>query len=327
MSATHENKTKPSVIRSCLQVVRFPAVFTAMSDIFLGFLLTHSSFDPINHFLFLLGCSSCLYLSGMLFNDIFDREIDSVERPNRPIPSGRVPLKFAIISGILLIAFGLGFALMNDIARNEKSYDSLFIAVILTLAIFAYDGLLKKTVLGPVAMGSCRFLNVMLGASATGAVWTTPQIYLAGCLGIYIIGLTWFARKETQINQAKNLIAPWLVINLGLAGLFLFVAKAHSGFLNRLLIPIAGDHSSITQAGPVILFLGFVILILNRRLLFALRKPVPERIQQAVKTMLLSYIILNSTIILYQTGNISYALMTVALLIPATVLSKWVFIT
>ena len=38
----------------------------------------------------LAGASSCLYLAGMALNDYADREVDAVERPARPIPSGRV---------------------------------------------------------------------------------------------------------------------------------------------------------------------------------------------------------------------------------------------
>ncbi len=327
MSETPEQKTEVSPVRSWLQVVRFPAVFTAMSDIFLGFLLTHSSLLPLNQFLFLLGSSSCLYLAGMLFNDIFDREIDSKERPNRPIPSGRVPLKSAIIAGVLLIAFGLCFAILNDLSQVEKTGHSFFIAIILTVAIFAYDGLLKKTVLAPLAMGSCRFLNVILGASATITVWASPQIYLASCLGIYIIGLTWFARKETEVNQSKSLILPCMIINLGLVGLLLFIARSLSPAIAKFLEPVTGSQTGMNQAGPVLIFLGFVVLILNRRLLFALREPVPKRIQHAVKTMLLSYIVLNATIILYQTESILLAILTVSLLIPATFLSRWIFVT
>ncbi|HAH43432.1 MAG TPA: hypothetical protein DCM07_00995, partial [Planctomycetaceae bacterium] len=52
------------------QLMRLPAVFTAMSDIILGFLLTHGSFSPPISFALLLVASASLYLSGMVFNDV-----------------------------------------------------------------------------------------------------------------------------------------------------------------------------------------------------------------------------------------------------------------
>ena len=67
-------------IRAYLQLVRFPAVFTAMADIMLGFVMTHHGFLPIDFFLQLLFASICLYLSGMAFNDIFDRKHADVFR-------------------------------------------------------------------------------------------------------------------------------------------------------------------------------------------------------------------------------------------------------
>ena len=55
-----------------MQLVRFPAVFTAMADILLGFLLTHSRLEPWHEFALLLAASSLLYLSGMVLNDYFE---------------------------------------------------------------------------------------------------------------------------------------------------------------------------------------------------------------------------------------------------------------
>ena len=77
-------------LRAYLQLMRFPAVFTALADILLGFVLTHESFSPAGDLAALVGASSGLYLAGMVFNDWFDRDLDARERPGRPIPSGRI---------------------------------------------------------------------------------------------------------------------------------------------------------------------------------------------------------------------------------------------
>src|SRR5258707_13721484 len=90
-----------------LQLCRFAAVFTAMADICLGYLLTHDGFERLSDFVLLLATSSCLYLAGMVFNDVFDREVDALERPKRPIPSGRVSVRGAVTFGAGLLATGL----------------------------------------------------------------------------------------------------------------------------------------------------------------------------------------------------------------------------
>src|SRR5258708_7720876 len=169
-----------------LQLCRLAAVFTAMADIFLGYLLTHDSLESQPEFALLLGASSCLYLAGMVFNDVFDREIDAKERPKRPIPSGRVTVRGAVDLGAILVVGGLALA-------GAAGMNSLIVAGLLTAAIFLYDGVLKSTIVGPVVMGSCRFLNVMLGASAASspaAVWSLPQLHVAAGLAVYIVGVT-----------------------------------------------------------------------------------------------------------------------------------------
>ena len=55
--------------------------------------------------------SGCLYCGGMVWNDFFDRADDAKTRPNRPIPSGRIRIGTAAVTGIALFAIG-GFRLV-----------------------------------------------------------------------------------------------------------------------------------------------------------------------------------------------------------------------
>ena len=214
-------------LRPLLQLVRFPAVFTALADICLGFLSNHEQLSENPHgFGLLLASSSCLYLSGMAFNDIFDRRVDARERPNRPIPSGRVSLRLAVLIAIALMAAGV-------IAAAMVGTQSRFVAIGLVISILAYDGLLKNTPIGPAVMGTCRALNVILGASAfdePSRVWTMPQIYTAAALGIYVAGLTWFARYETKsaahASDRRQLKSAVGVVNLGITALIACVVLA-----------------------------------------------------------------------------------------------------
>lgn len=289
-----------------LQLLRLPAVFTAMADIFLGFLLTHASFEPWLKFGLLLVASSCLYLTGMVFNDIFDRDIDALERPERPIPSGRVPFMSAMKIGILLLFAGLG-------AAKVAGTQSLIVAGILAVCIFAYNGYLKQTFAGPVAMGACRFLNVMLGASAVDSsamLWQLPQLHVAAGLGVYIVGVTWFARQEATVSNRNQLLLGIGLIDLGLAILIGFL-------LNRP-----------GQERAMVLFVFAVIaLTLNRRVVAALLDPSPAKVQTAVKTLLLSLVMLDATLILFVTGNVTYAIATAALLIPSIAMARWISVT
>lgn len=290
-----------------LQLLRLPTVFTAMADIFLGYLLLNGNLSPASDFGLLLATSACLYLAGMVFNDVFDRNVDAEERPGRPIPSGRVSLRAAMGLGVGLIAVG-------NLAAAGVGIPSLLVAGLLTLCVLAYDGGLKKTPLGPVAMGACRFLNVMLGASATATfadIWVLPQLHVAIGLGIYIIGVTWFARQEATISRRGQLMLAMGMVNLGLAVLVAFVI--HWQGQADVSVPL--------------FVLAVVVFTINRRLAAATSDPVPRKVQTAIRTMLLSLVMLDATMILFATGETTYALATAALLLPAIILSRTIPMT
>ncbi len=202
-----------STCSAFLRLVRIPAVFTAMADILLGYLLQHSSYSPLLQLVMLLIASSCLYMAGMALNDIFDRHRDAITRPNRPIPSGQVSVRSAVITSVLLLAIGL-------LAAGIVSMSSLTIAGLLIVAIFAYNGAMKATFAGPGVMGACRFLNVMLGASVNGdwsTAWAAPQLWIAAGIAIYIAGVTFFAKREAEEPRARDLAMATVVCDTGLA--------------------------------------------------------------------------------------------------------------
>jgi geranylgeranylglycerol-phosphate geranylgeranyltransferase len=74
--------------------------------------------------------------AGNAINDYFDREIDSVNRPDRPIPSGRVTPRGALLFSLTLFAVAVGAALTLPIV-------AIAIAVFNLLALVVYTELFK----------------------------------------------------------------------------------------------------------------------------------------------------------------------------------------
>lgn len=287
-----------------LRLLRLPTVFTAAADIFLGYLLTHSSLLPLDQFLRLVGASAGLYLSGMVFNDVFDREEDTRERPNRPIPSGQVSLQFAILLGLCLMAAGTASAL-------SLHPTSAGVAGLLIVAILAYDGWLKRTVFGPLAMGSCRFLNVLLGASAqpwSQLLQGLPLVCAAG-LGSYIVGVTWFARTEAVVSRRRELLGALVVINLAWLGLIVGI------------ITIGRNPQSLPQ-WVALIGIAVVALRVNRQARVALIDPSPQAVQRGVKTMLLALVQFDALLILFKTEDWRLALGAALLIVPARLLAR-----
>jgi 4-hydroxybenzoate polyprenyltransferase len=296
-----------------LRLLRLPTVFTALADIFLGFLLTHPSLtsdegpNPLPTFLLLCASSAGLYLSGMVFNDYFDRMVDAQERPARPIPSGSVSAEAALrLAGGLMLVGLTAAAIVGPL--------SMGVAVVICGLVLAYDGGLKKTMFGPLVMGACRTGNVLLGASAVGSLFefaSQSRWPIAACLGVYIAGVTLFARQEATTSGRIALTVAAGVINSGVVGLALYVNT------NALL----GHRLSAMG------ILAMILFTLDRRLAVAIAEPSPQHVQLTIKVLLLSLVMLDATLIFAFNGQVELAMGTVALLIPAIGLSRMISMT
>lgn len=300
--------------RAYAQLVRLPNVFTALADICLGWLAALAAGTPTTRwpsFIFLMGASALLYSAGMVWNDYFDIEQDRRERPFRPLPSGRIKRQRAAFLGTALLLGGLGFAAMAGWFNAATPRTALIVAALLVAVILLYDAWLKRTWLGPVAMGGCRFLNVLLGltvADETGMGWDA-RIYLAAVVGLYIVGVTWFARTEARITKKSQL-----------AGAGSLMAAA---LLLALPAPLwtAADTSSVLF--PYLLVaLGFLIGIPVAQ---AIKEPKPARVQFAVKRALLGLVVLDAVLASALSGAIG--LLLLVLLLPVMYLGRWIYST
>jgi len=184
-----------------LALLRPPNVFTAFADSLAGLLvlLALGVAVPDRAYSILLA-SGCLYLSGIVLNDVLDRNIDARERPMRPIPSGAVSVVTAAILGVALMASGVLIA--ASIGRAPGT-----LAIILAACIVLYNGGAKAAKIGPLVMGTCRGLDMALGIStglSLGTAW--PPIAVVGpvVLALYVAGLTYIARDEVDGNTTRR---------------------------------------------------------------------------------------------------------------------------
>ncbi len=111
-----------------------------------------------------------LYVAGMALNDAVDASIDQRERPERPIPSGRISRRAAYV--FVGTTFSLGLALLAACGPP-----ALCAGLILTAVIIAYDIMHKKRPASVVLMGACRGLVYLVAAAAIG--WPLEVMPLA----------------------------------------------------------------------------------------------------------------------------------------------------
>jgi len=310
--------------RAVAQLVRLPNVFTALADICLGALVAGALPGQGLAFVALLLASACLYSGGMVWNDFFDLEQDKKERPFRPLPSGRVTPRAAAALGFGLLAAGLACAATADARPAGFRWLSTVIAVALILAILLYDRWLKRMWAGPLGMGLCRSLNVVLGLSA-GTEWVGSWgVYLALVVGTYIVGVTWFARTEARTSNQHALMAAASVM---LAALLLALALPVVGRPSDADAPSSAGRFALAGLAsllfPYLLVgLGFLVGLPVCR---AIERPDPMRVQSAVKRAIFGLVLLDAVLASALIGTIGLAL--VLLLVPALWLGRWVYST
>lgn len=282
----------------------------------LGFLLTNDpqAQPPWRALGLLLASSSLLYTAGMVLNDVFDAAEDAKERPERPIPSGRVSLSLARLVGFEMLVLGaaLGWATSYFYGRLRSG----LLASLLAGAVVLYDGVLKRTPLGPLGIGACRMLNVLLGMSLLRFNLELVHYVIAGGIGLYVTGITWFARREAAISQPWHLALATGVMAAGIGALASFPSLA------------AGSSLRIVAAffPRWYLLLGLVGALILWRCLRAILDPRPPMVKIAVKQALISLIVLDAVACVAVRGW-PPAMMILVLVVPALVLGRWFYST
>jgi 4-hydroxybenzoate polyprenyltransferase len=306
------------------QLVRLPNVFTAMADIGMAGLMTGLVLDEFVPFVLLVLASSCLYCAGMVWNDYFDFEQDLRERPFRPLPSYRVSMPTAARLGVGLLAAGVVLAILAGQRSDGFHVAPAVVAVLLVGAILLYDSWLKRTWAGPVSMGLCRFLNVLLGLTIAGDGIPQWGFVLALVIGTYIVGVTWFARREAVLSRQEELVAA-AVIMLAALPLALFLpvlgrqlGRNTGGGMTDFLF---GDLGHILFPYLLVAF-GFFVGIPAAR---AIWNPGPRQVQAAVKRAILGLILFDAVLATSLAGT--PGLLLVLLLPLSMYLGKWIYST
>lgn len=267
-------------VRDALVLGRVSNLPTVWSNVLAGATLSGAALlpDAGPTLALLMLAISLLYLAGMYLNDAFDRRIDSRERPERPLPAGRVTVATVYTTGFAMMATGLLMLAAIPREAGPVSADApsvggpLLGGLALAAAIVAYDAYHKDNPLSPVVMGLCRAL--VYGTSAVAFAAPTAGLALAAVvLWSYLIGLT-YAAKQESLDRLGSLwpltfLAVPFVYALPVAAGSMFGAALFAGFavwtglaVRRLFRRVQGDVPRAVGAllAGICLLDGLVIL-------------------------------------------------------------------
>lgn len=120
---------------------------------------------------FLTGFFICAY--SMSVNDIYDIEVDKVNRPDRPIPSGRVPTQTAVRLSLLV--------LMAGVAASVLSLNAAAVGIALLYAFLSwlYNNRAKQTGLpGNLIVASSLAIPFIYGGVISGGSLTRSLLLM-----------------------------------------------------------------------------------------------------------------------------------------------------
>ena len=258
-------------IRYFLTLMRPANIVTAIADILAGVSIAGLFYSfSLSHLLLILSTIG-LYGGGVVFNDIFDKKLDAEERPERPLPSGKVQVAEAITLGVGLLILGI-------IAAALVSKASGLLAAGVALLALLYDKYGKHHVLlGPLNMGLCRGGNLLLGVSISLAA-LHAHWWLAFIPIWFIADITLTSQGEVEGKNRSKLIMALLMDLL----VIVFFAAIQ-------LLP----HYKLFPALP---FLLLWLWMNSASKLAAIRNNQPRLVMKAVKMGVLSLIPLNAAI-------------------------------
>jgi 4-hydroxybenzoate polyprenyltransferase len=250
-------------------------IVTSISDVLAGVAISGFLIEPV---LFvdqilpvILLCISTigLYGGGVVFNDVFDAELDKIERRERPIPIGIITVKEATLLGIILLLMGIITAFIVNLVSG-------FLAIVIAVSAIVYDKWGKhNSFLGPLNMGLCRGLNLLLGVSIL-VTQLNLYWYVAIVPVIYIASITMISKGEVHGGKSKSLyFAGLLYIFVVVSILFLAFHNKRALLTFIFLFPFAG--------------------MIFTPLFKAIQQPAGKNIGKAVKAGVIALILLNAS--------------------------------
>lgn len=312
-------------MKAYLQLMRPANIITAIADIMAGFAVAVQSGITLDverkgldltkiaytygiqasadyRDLLLLAFSTIgLYGGGVVFNDVFDADLDAIERPERPIPSGRATLTGAISLGSILLLIGITSAFVVSVTSGT-------IAIAIAILALLYNKFGKHhAILGPINMGACRGGNLLLGVSATfGAV--EQYWFIAFIPIIYIAAITTISRGEVHGGNSGALYLAFALYTIVIGSISVLTTQTRTSFW---------------QVVPFLILFAFLIF---PPLYKASQDRKPQNIGKAVKAGIIALIVMDAALAAGFAGWV-YALFILALLPVSRFLARTFAVT
>jgi geranylgeranylglycerol-phosphate geranylgeranyltransferase len=186
---------------------------------------------------------------GNSINDYFDVEIDKINRPNRPVPSGALAHLWILIYSATLLSVGV-------IVSGAINFTCLAIAMINSALLVLYSWTFKRSVLiGNILIGYLTGSTFLFGGAAVSAYSIPSILFLSAMFAITsreIIKDVEDLRGDLKVGASTLPIKRGVRPSLLLAACFMFVAVVLSP-IPFLISAFGWAYLSIVVVADIIL--------------------------------------------------------------------------
>jgi len=171
------------------QLMRLSNAPTVVTNVLVGYAIAHRACWTSPEYT-TLALVLLIYFAGMMLNDVFDAKYDSVHKPDRPIPAGRVSRTEVLLVSVVALAAGITLGFLTSATVG-------FFALALCGCVLAYDALHKLSPAFVVVMGACRALVYTIGFAEFSTDDDNSRLWaVITSILVYIALLTFVARRE-----------------------------------------------------------------------------------------------------------------------------------
>jgi geranylgeranylglycerol-phosphate geranylgeranyltransferase len=210
---------------------------------------------------FLTGFTICAY--SMVINDYYDIEVDRVNQPMRPLPSGRVTPRAAIALSLVMLLVGTGSSLYFAFPVAPS------IALLYALLSWVYNFRVKKQgLLGNLIVASSLAIPFIYGGViSSGDVGSSLLLFMALTSFLSGVGREVVKAMADTAGDAKRGIRSYAIVH-GLkaaasVGAIFFLAAVVTSVLPLFLLRVS-DFYRFGVVVPDLVFLYLAVAILSR---------------------------------------------------------------
>ncbi|KYK20805.1 hypothetical protein AYK25_08580 [Thermoplasmatales archaeon SM1-50] len=142
----------------------------------LGACLMYGDLPPLSISLLIFVIPVFGWIAGLYLADYFDRTLDAIQKPHRPIPSGKISPREVLCIGALYALLGLGLTLLLPLIN-------LFLVFLAGLLVFLYAKFTKaQGLLGNFNRGAMTVVTYLFGVFSLSSFSSIPSSLWILCL-------------------------------------------------------------------------------------------------------------------------------------------------